>query len=654
MLQETDIDHGVALPAVLGPRGHRGPLHVQAWNLCAALLVIALWLATRQYPGVVKDSRLYMVHALNAMLPGRYAGDLYLQYGSQDAFTIYTPLIEPLLARLGVGGAAVVLTVIGEALWLSGLVYLALRLFHDSKICLLAVAFAIALPNDVIFRYGEPYPTPRIFAEGLTLWALGAMLRGRPLRALLALCGAVAIHPLMTLAGFGVLGLYEARVQRLWLLAGGVALLAAASLGFAGVQPFARAFAMFDAEWFAVVTVRDDIALILQWPSLYVLKLGNLLLLAGIAFTVAEPRQRHFLIVTLVVGLAGVGLTLLGGDLLHDVLAVDAQQYRAVWLLHLAANMLVALVVRRGLRGDAPAFTKMVLACTLALQLLANFIPAAYPGATAMLPLAWVVMRFGPADTNDVPLPVRVAGVALMGVAVGVTAILFSYGLADIRDIPGLAKYKLGSVAITFAALGTAWWLATPGPGRGKPGRTIVALAAAAVLVAAAGARWDERTPWDRFVETASVPPQDLAPLLSPDKAIYWEGDIRVPWFVLKRASYFSCSQGAGVLFFRGTAIAYGHRFESFAPLRTMDFGEEIACPKPPASLALTPTRATLASLCEAEPELGSVVLTHPIAGAEPKIWAPPVPFETNRLLRGTGQRVFADRFYVYSCDDLR
>src|SRR5215470_2921555 len=47
------------------------------------VLILALWLATRPYRGIIHDAQLYAVHALAALKPAAFASDIYLRFGTQ-------------------------------------------------------------------------------------------------------------------------------------------------------------------------------------------------------------------------------------------------------------------------------------------------------------------------------------------------------------------------------------------------------------------------------------------------------------------------------------------------------------------------------------------------------------------------------------------
>jgi hypothetical protein len=128
--------------------------------LCAVAL---LWLATRPYFGTVFDARFYMLEALNNLHPARFAQDLYVRFGSQGSFSIFTKLYRPLLLAFGVGTTGIVLTVAGQLLWLLGLFRLA-RTLVGGRTLWLSVAVVIGMLQIYAggFGYGEGYVTAAV------------------------------------------------------------------------------------------------------------------------------------------------------------------------------------------------------------------------------------------------------------------------------------------------------------------------------------------------------------------------------------------------------------------------------------------------------------------------------------------------------------
>jgi hypothetical protein len=619
------------------------------------LLITAVWLATRPYVGVIHDSRFYTVQALNALLPGRFAQDLYFLYGSQDEFTIFGLAYQPLLASLGIAKAALLLTIAGQCAWVGGLTYFAGGLFGDRRTTLVAVLLAVALPGGVLLNYGEQFLTPRLFAESLTLWALGSMQRGKQLRALVILGLSVFIHPIMTLPGLATLFLYNAARRRIWWLAAAFAIVVSLGLAYWNVQPFARLLVSFDPAWLAIVRERDFFSFLAKWTASEWLKTCNVFALAVLGLWVARPRERFLFLVILLVAVGGLALTLIGGDLLHNVLLTDAQQYRATWLLAVVANLLVApLLLNIRWRVTSPLIIVALVAAGV-LLVVTQFIGAGgYFFATPAVASAGLLIVLDRSRDRPFPTMTRVVCWCLLITWCGISfGVVYEY-LAWIENLrPGHGWQMTFGAALTLAALAAGANYFRDAHGGSVTTASHLAMLAT-VLVALSLARWDQRTGWTKFIEATTAPPASLTSLLPDDGPIYWEGDVRVPWFVLRRPSYFSCGQGTGAMFFRGTAVTYAHRRNSFLVMPTLDFGEEQSCPSLNGQQPASFSREKLASVCDSEPGLGVIVLTRPVLGVVGNTWISPAEFEEVRQIDGEQRLLKTDHFFIYSCSEFR
>ena len=63
-------------------------------TLLASLLVLIHAIAT-PYCGIVHDSQLYSGLVLNRIDPSFWSEDLFFRYGSQDNFSLFSPLMAP-------------------------------------------------------------------------------------------------------------------------------------------------------------------------------------------------------------------------------------------------------------------------------------------------------------------------------------------------------------------------------------------------------------------------------------------------------------------------------------------------------------------------------------------------------------------------------
>ncbi|PZN97540.1 MAG: hypothetical protein DCF31_00010 [Alphaproteobacteria bacterium] len=627
------------------PEATTEPAPIAPGMVVAALLaLVALWLVTHPYEGIFHDARLYTLQALSRAHPGRYADDLFLAFGSQDRFSIFASLYAPALAAFGNGGGHLAVLVVCAALWVAAALYFARGWLADGAIgwplAIGATAAAVAFPGGISFRYAEPFLTPRLPAEALTLLALALAVRGRTLPALLALGTALAIHPLMAIPGVALWFLMECRHRPwLWLLAAAGIGLAAVLAGL-GVEPFARLGQRFDPAWLAIVTSRNPQCLISQWGDTEWTAAANGFGAAAIAWSFGNARTRPLIGAAIAVGAIGIAVGWIGGDLLHNILLTDIQAWRWTWLTaavaHLGIGALLVDVARGKTRLTMPELL-LLLVVVVMLAVSRYSYPAGALLAPIMLALAalhhWRERTGRPAARWAIIL-VAYLTVQLLVLAAGALRGLPAPGVATLVGA-GLCLVLLAGI-IAVAA----------GRMRGQ----VAVLVPALVAVAVAAAYWDQRTPWRGHVDSVAAPPADLVALL-PAGSLYWEGDMTALWLMLQRPSYFSCDQGAGVLFARGTAIAYAARAESLARLRPLDFRQYDFCPMPAGAPRRPRSVADLADVCRREPELAGVVLASPVAGAAGRTWTPPVRFE---LPLAGGHRFSSNRFHIYACAAFR
>ena len=609
-------------------------------TLATVLMIAALWLVTRRYAGIIHDARLYTMLALSHNDPHAFAGDLFTQFGSQDRFTLFSPVYAMLLGKLGTSTGHLVAALVLQAGWLAALVYLVRSVIENRATAALAVGLVVVLPGGVFFRYGEPFVTARIAAEAFGMAALGASLRGRATATAVGTLLALAVHPLTALMPAVTCAVPIVR-QRLRLsialLGAGGALLI--GLAAAGIAPFDHALLRYDAEWLAIVRGRDFDAFFGDWSISHWLGTYEAFALCGIAWFGTEGAVRRLAGRVLIVGAAAFVVALIGGELMHNVLVVSLQLWRAAWLVALVGHIgLAPLILRAQPSAWHPRTTMVTLLLLTILLACARFLPIAtllVPPTTLVTVLALDAGRTGRGRL----LPVVHVGCIVFA------AILFAAEASQINALlPNPTEaLRVGSaltllvIAGMVAVLLFRW-------------RDIPALGLATLALIAAVATWDHRSPWRRYIDAGVSSPTLRAAL--PPGPIYWEGDVTVPWLLLHRASYFSCEQGAGVLFSRPTARAYAGRATSFGNLPLLDFGDYSFCPLTPTRQPPPPaSRAVVAALCRREPDLAALVLRTRVPDAIGTWWDPPVAFQpANQPLEGTFR---VKRFYIYRCADF-
>jgi hypothetical protein len=622
--------------------------------------VAALWLVTRPYYGIAHDSRLYTVQALNALYPGKFSEDLYLKFGSQDQFTLFTYLYAPVINCFGLSYANLILTVVAQVIWLAGLVFLIRGFTRRVRDVLMSIALVVAIPASYgaahLLGYGEPFLTPRLPAEAMILTALGLLVRGRPVGALSLAGVAACLHPIMALPGLAVILLYMAGRRWRWLAAGGAGAAAVIALAAAGVSPFSRIGATFDPQWFDYVRERSPFIFLLRW-SLYdwslVVATASLL---GLALVFSDRRERSLLLAIAVVGIGGLACALVGGDLLRNVLVVEAQPLRALWLVTVIAHVFVLRTFLRMAADESDTGRLLrggLVMGVLLLMLMQPLAPAVLLAAPVLL-VTWLGCLWLHLGRCVPPSVMRCGAIAGLSIVLGG---LLSFAYLFVRVFlpwPQELFLLAGTCIFTLVTLGVvvaSGLSVSPIPTKNGWTEMMLAVGLFAVSIFA----WDQRQPWSRYQQSDEPVPSSLATLLPEHASVYWENGTPLMWFRLKRPQYFSCMQGGGTVFFRDTAIEYQRLAETFSRLHTMDFDNGIACPALGSdATAVDVTAADLRYVCQRESRLDYMVLLRQIPDASARIWSAPAVDELVTFGR-TGLTIRdQDTYFIYACADFR
>jgi hypothetical protein len=614
------------------------------------VLIAALWLSTRPYRGIYHDARLYAFQAISSLKPTVFDDDLFIKYGSQDAFSIFSLFYKALISQFGLSFVYVSLLVAGQILWVAALVFLVRSVLPNRKYYLLAIAFAIALPgfygSRLVFSYGELFLTPRLLAEALVMGGLGFVLRRKMITGFGTIVIGAMIHPLMAAAGFGTACIHGALrdLRWLWIMVG-VAVICS-GLVFIGIEPFGRLRETFDPHWLEIVRQRSPHTFITQWSDFDFAQLVTTLAFAMTVLVVAGKVMRQFILITIGIGLGGVVISLIGGDIAHNKLILNAQPWRALWLTTLAANIGAVHVFQRILAGEPgkrPLWGMIWLVGLLAL-LAARVSPAFY-FATAVIfifSLPGLYLEI----TQKKPIRGYLERLALA------VAILLSFGAAALVGgaLHGFEWFvpSVLNVLLIIASIAAMTHVLMRNE-RYKSPRLFQA--AALIILATAILTWDKRENWEKWASSTGITAQDPTKLLPEKSSVYWENGLELLWFKFGRPSYFSCDQGAGAMFFRSTAIEYQRRLKSLRKLQTEDSKQvqrrRGLCPQFKAAGQQPPNEETLKDVCRQERQLDYLVLTNPINKAYFATWRPSISIKVN-------PKHTVGRFYFYRCADFR
>jgi len=532
------------------------------------MLCVIIWALSHCYLGIFHDARLYTLQALADLHPESLAQDAFLRFGSQDKYTIFSPIYAQMSQLFGIEPAAASLTLSFQFAVLFG-AWLLARAIMPVSMAILGVAVLIAVPGDYgperVFTCIEQFLTPRMLAEAMVLGSLAAALRGRTWLAITLLVMAVPIHPLMAAAGVAALACLYVLVPYPRV---GVALLTAA-LGALMLAAFAfppGVWGRFDNAWLTLVVNRSPYLFLSHWQlddwSRAAVTVATLTL--GL-FTLPLSRARSLSQVALITTVGGLVLTLVACDLLHLVLFTQLQPWRWQWLGTIAAAILLPCILTSCWRtGTAGRATALLLTSAWVFALGAFALTAASAAISSL-----VLFR---------RLTAGEARLVFWG-ACGMLAIAVIWRMAT--NLEFTDAYYIDThiplwlrQTMSFARDGTApisavilaSWLARNS--RGRYGLLFIGALSATAVFALAPQIWARWT-------TREFPPQAVAQYagwrgrIPAHAEVFWPESPLGAWMLLERSNYLSAIQTSGMVFSRESTMAMARRaasLESIVP----------------------------------------------------------------------------------------
>jgi len=525
------------------------------------VLMLATWELTHGYRGLFHDAGLYTLQAMARLHSDTLSTDAFLKYGSQDRFTLWSPLYAAVIRRLGVEPAAAVLTAGSQILLLLSAWALA-REVLPPRAAWLGLGVLIAIPGnygaDQIFSCIEPFLTPRMLAEAFVLLSTAAALRGRVKWAVGGLLMAGSLHPLMAMAGIGALyclTLGESKPVVAVALAI-VALKAMALWAYAmPLGPWGR----FDGRWLALVETRSPNLFLRGWDLDDWARLGVTLATLGLGWlALPDGRARRLAKVSAITGVAGIALTGWGCDLLHLVLFTQLQPWRCQWLATVVAALLLPQLT--GTLWRANAGGRAALGLLLAAWLFASNAFALVTAAAALL--AWVgTPHLKPGEARLVGQGAA-ALLALAGVWLLASNLLFTGAHYFEPSVPLWLRDSMSFARdgdLPIALLLVTGWLAGERRALARlttGGLGLAALSSCAILTPQAWSAWTAR----EFPEARVAQFAEWRKLIPPQASVFWPESPLAVWLLLDRASYLSVLQTSGMVFSRDSAREFERR----------------------------------------------------------------------------------------------
>jgi hypothetical protein len=535
------------------------------------------------YAGLVHDAQLYSFQILNRVTGGRFSEDLFFAYGSQDSYSLFSPLAAILAQYLTLRTACFVIYLAGALLQTYAWVRLSGLITGDP---LVRVASAVLLALSPIpysawevFIVNETFMTPRIAATALSVLAIVAAVEKRPRATLLLSAAGIAIHPLMAFGGLIlVAGLHIAHAIRsrgAFLGFSRSAALTALSTA-AGLVPF---FWLPRAQtaWLETSRLISPHCFPSAWPPSDWVMLGLILAVATLAGILLPGTIGILSGLSAALGFSALAATVFM-EATGNVILMKGQPYRAVWLTSVLA-IPASLMLARILHSQG----RLVPAALCVAWALGTLSPTAFSGtgkfrlvaiaAAVMMALLPLLLRF--------PYPVGLGAWTALAI-ISVCAAQLTLGLlflviylVNYSELvsdwtPGLLWYA-GWSAMGRVHAYAVGLLAVVAAGRLTPrGKYFAAALPAATALAwymwsnSESFRLRFEKGWSDVAFVRRFVGQRAAAGRTP--VIYWPLRATYSWVDVQANAYFQWPQIQGALFNPGTAAEGGRRLGFVQP----------------------------------------------------------------------------------------
>jgi hypothetical protein len=550
------------------------------------LIYAALWTIARPYRGLVHDARLYALQTLSKVEPEIFGGDLFLRFGSQDNFSVFSALNAVLVTALGLEQATATLTFALSVAWLA-LGFLIARELNGARLGLLSLGALIVVPGWYgayeVFQINEMFLSARLPAEVLAMAALLVyLLRLRWLGLALGVLSAL-VHPLMAIPMIGLLLLIALRELRGPGSTPAVVILVVLGATVATLLVPSESMALH-SEWLAVLKTRNPFLFVGNWRFLdwqnHALVLLTLILSAR---ALADPRARQVALCAAWVGASGVVLAAIAAALPDYPTLLRVQPWRWMWVSNLLA-IILAPALLLSLWGRAVGTSER----TAATLILSAWLLGSSGGG--ILATAAAVTCFAGSRLSQQSATLIAKGARVTLAAVVLSALVAAFQFAAFpndtnRDpiwIQRIVNF-FGPTSMSLMTVAAFWALVTTRQNR----CVVAALAVASVFMLASLGPRSVRD-WTA-VEYSQVHHQSFEKwrsVIPEDAEVLWPGYTIATWLLLERRSYFSSDQLAGLLYSPRMTEEMGRRAAALSPLArpgwwTRSDGSKEAKPKP-------------------------------------------------------------------------
>jgi len=533
--------------------------------LATTLLASGLWLAQHPYLGLYQDAVIYALLSARQLNPDAYARDLFFLFGSQDGFSIFSPLYALLIGQVGLDAAARMLVLVGGGLWILACVGISRTLLGDTwyaRLCalFLATTSLAYTPNLNTFTLNETIATARQLAIPLGLMSVAFAFPGRQVAAGVTGLVATLIHPLIGIWALVFL-LAGAWTDR-WLM---VAVAATFVIFLSGrLWLPTDVLDLMEPHWEAVL--RASTADVFLGP-LGILRLGQIVALIGVLWLGGRHGnirvRRGYLLMALLLSMATL-LAEICSYFLPIRLVLQIQPWRVMWLAIPIATVAFCDLAGQAWRAGAQHLAAFCVLAALAWS---------FEAVRAMLPYAAIAVMGIPAFAGywltvhkwlNAHRPVAMTALVVL-VLVTLPVYYLSMEIAGASlHAPLFASAPVidGFLICGGAGLGLAFFAVALGFRPTRYGVLLLSLP----LVVYAASHWDARSPFLKMTEgnylSAPGKPTQPGQAIHCGDVVFWPGRGMDVWFGLGTANYAIDRQTTGLVFSAGKTAEARRRLE--------------------------------------------------------------------------------------------
>lgn len=539
------------------------------WVSLLALLVLES--LANPYDGFIHDARLYTLQALSYLHPGRYRQDLYFLFGSQDAYTVFSPVFAQFIKLFGVNNGTFFFYCISKSIFLGSVLFFFRRFTRDNLLALIAgVLISASDIHYIFFEVNESFLTPRLIGQGLSVLALsfGVAWQSKPLSygniisAVFLMSVAALFHPIMSL-GVGITMVFLWIFQKEWrgLIAGGAAIgiiacviytMKSGNTTFVTFNPLAE----FDGIWRKIVFERCPYLFPCEWSRYEWLTISASLLVSMGAFSFLTVNQQRVIVAIVFTTCFAISSSLFFTYMTDLVLPVQLQFWRSFWLLRLI-NPLICTIWAYNLWRSRSFFKKLAALLVAIPALMGDGGITGYEGLLVIVAIGLVSVpeKFG--DNFSIP-----AQNILIGITTSLILLPLPLILLNFHTYNNLMQWHT-AILWCMSVLGPLWpvfiilslfLILIVSPNIKAQGLVL------GVVFLLLGITDINRSFLYSPIKRRAV--KDIEKFIAPGSLVLQGNELSVEyiWFNLDSASYWSKIQGAGIVFNRDLALEYKKR----------------------------------------------------------------------------------------------